>query len=87
MNYRVVCNILGKVLLAEAILLILPLTAAMWYHESVLPFLWTMLPLALIGGGRRANGRNARTGLSRKARRLKVWPRPQRKWAKQISFP
>ena len=51
MNYRVVCNILGKVLLAEAILLILPLTAAMWYHESVLPFLWTMLPLALIGGG------------------------------------
>ena len=51
MNYRVVCNILGKVLLAEAILLILPLTAAVWYHEPVLPFLWTMLPLALIGGG------------------------------------
>ena len=51
MNYRVVCNILGKVLLAEAILLILPLTAAMWYHESALPFLWTMLPLVLLGVG------------------------------------
>ncbi len=51
MNYRVVCNILGKVLLAEAILLLLPMTAALWYHESVLPFLWTMLPLALLGGG------------------------------------
>lgn len=51
MNYRVVCNILGKVLLAEAILLLLPMTAALWYHESALPFLWTMLPLALLGGG------------------------------------
>ena len=62
MNYRVVCNILGKVLLAEVILLLLPLTAALWYHESALPFLWTMLPLLLLGGGlsfqmvRRATG-------------------------------
>ena len=51
MNYRVVCNILGKVLLAEAILLLLPLAAALWYDESILPFLWTMLPLTVIGGG------------------------------------
>ena len=51
MNYRVVCNILGKVLLAEALLLLLPLAAALAYHESALPFLWTMLPLLLLGGG------------------------------------
>jgi len=51
MNYRVVCNILGKVLLSEGILLVFPLMAALWYDESVLPFLWTMLPLFVIGGG------------------------------------
>ena len=50
MNYRVVCNILGKVLLAEAILLLLPMTAALVYRESVMPFLWTMLPLLIFGG-------------------------------------
>ena len=50
MNYRVVCNILGKVLLAEAILLLLPMGTALWYRESALPFLWTMLPLILLGG-------------------------------------
>ena len=51
MNYRVVCNILGKVLLAEAILLLLPLAAGLWYDESIMPFVWTMLPLAVLGGG------------------------------------
>ena len=50
MNYRVVLNILGKVLLAEALLLLLPLTAALAYRESALPFLYTMLPLLLLGG-------------------------------------
>ena len=50
MNYRVVLNILGKVLLTEALLLLFPLTAALWYGESGLPFLWTMLPLLLLGG-------------------------------------
>ncbi len=50
MNYRVVLNILGKVLLTEALLLLFPLAAALWYGESALPFLWTMLPLLLLGG-------------------------------------
>ena len=50
MNYRVVLNILGKVLLTEALLLLFPLAAALWYGESPLPFLWTMLPLLLLGG-------------------------------------
>ena len=39
MNYRMVGNTLGKVLLAEAALLFLPLTAAAVSRESVLPFL------------------------------------------------
>lgn len=51
MNYRIVCNILGKVLLAEAILLLLPMSAAVVYGESVLPFAFTILPLAALGGG------------------------------------
>ena len=50
MNYRVVLNILGKVLLAEALLLTLPMAAALWYDESALPFLYTMLPLLILGG-------------------------------------
>ncbi len=50
MNYRIVLNILGKVLLVEAVLLLLPMAAALAYHESVTPFLWTMLPLLLTGG-------------------------------------
>jgi len=50
MNYRVVLNILGKVLLAEAILLLLPMAAGLWYDEAVQPFLYTMLPLLILGG-------------------------------------
>ncbi len=49
MNYRIVGNILGKVLLAEAALLILPLTAAVISRESPLPFLYTILPLLIVG--------------------------------------
>ena len=51
MNYRIVCNILGKVLLAEALLLLLPMGTALLYHESALPFLYTILPLLALGGG------------------------------------
>lgn len=50
MNYRVVLNILGKVLLVEAALLLLPTAAALFYGESALPFVWTILPLLLLGG-------------------------------------
>ena len=51
MNYRIVSNILGKVLLAEAILLLLPMVAALVYRESPMPFLWTILPLVALGLG------------------------------------
>jgi len=50
MNYRVVLNILGKVLVVEALLLLLPMAAALWYDESIQPFLYTMLPLLILGG-------------------------------------
>ena len=50
MNYRVVLNILGKVLVVEAILLLFPAAAALWYDEAIQPFLYTMLPLLVLGG-------------------------------------
>ena len=42
MNYRIIGNTLAKVLLAEAALLLLPMTAAVLCHESALPFLYTV---------------------------------------------
>ena len=50
MNYRIVWNILGKVLLAEALLMLLPMAAGMSYGESALPFVYSILPLLAIGG-------------------------------------
>lgn len=50
MNYRLTAKILGYVLLTEAALLLLPLSAALYYHESPLPFLQTMGLLLLFGG-------------------------------------
>ena len=49
MNIRIVGNILGKVLLAEAALLLLPLTAALVARESAMPFLSTILLLLPAG--------------------------------------
>ncbi len=51
MNYKAVGNILGKVLLAEAALLLLPLAAAAAFREPVFPFLYTILILLLFGIG------------------------------------
>ena len=50
MNLKAVGNILGKVLLAEAALLALPLAAAAVFHEPAAPFLYTMALLLLVGG-------------------------------------
>ncbi len=49
MNRRIVGNTLGKVLLAEAALLLLPMTAALFAREPVLPFLSTILLLLVSG--------------------------------------
>ncbi len=51
MNIRAIENILGKALLAEAALLMLPLATAAVYREPVSPFLYTIIILLLIGGG------------------------------------
>ena len=50
MNTRAVGNILGKVLLAEAALLLMPLITAALYGESVLPFIYTIAVLLSVGG-------------------------------------
>ena len=49
MNIKAVGKILGKVLLAEAALLLLPLSAAALYGESVLPFVYTIALLLPVG--------------------------------------
>ena len=42
MNYRIVTSIVGRVLAIEAVLLLLPMTAAAVYGESVMPFVWSI---------------------------------------------
>jgi len=49
MNTRIVANILGKVLLIEAALMLLPLTCTLIYRESPLPFVWAMALLLAVG--------------------------------------
>ena len=70
MNYRILFKVLGRVLLIEAGLLVLPLLTALLYGESPMPFLLT-IGLVLIGAaallvpGRRADGVfQAREGFS-----------------------
>lgn len=49
MNYRMIWQIIGKVLLIEASLMILPLVAALWYGESALPFIASMAACVAVG--------------------------------------
>ena len=68
MNYRLLMNILGRILLIEAGLLAAPLITAAIYGESVLPFLWTILTvlaaagILLLCGRRTEGGLHAREG-------------------------
>jgi len=48
MNYRMTAKLLSYVLLVEAALLLLPLITAIVCHESILPFLFTVLILAAV---------------------------------------
>ncbi|MBR4579137.1 MAG: TrkH family potassium uptake protein [Oscillospiraceae bacterium] len=50
MNTRIVAKILGIVLLIEAALMLLPMTTALLYHESALPFLYSIAILLAAGG-------------------------------------
>lgn len=49
MNYRMVCQVLGRVLCIEAGLLLLPLVTALCYGESPLPFLISAAATGLVG--------------------------------------
>ena len=49
MNYKLMLRLLGRTLQLEALCLLLPLFVAIYYGESILPFLFTVLPVAAIG--------------------------------------
>ena len=49
MNYRIILRLLGYVLLIEATLMLLPFIAALPFHESVLPFLFSILIAGTVG--------------------------------------
>ena len=51
MNYKLMLRMMGRTLLVEALLLLLPLLVALLYKEDPRPFLYTILPLALVGFG------------------------------------
>lgn len=50
MNYRMICQVLGRVLILEGLLLILPMIVAICYGESVVPFLITGAVVFATGG-------------------------------------
>jgi len=49
MNYRMICRVLGAVLLCVAAVMLIPLIVAIRYHESLMPFAVTIASTALIG--------------------------------------
>ena len=49
MSYRIVTNILGRILLIESGLLLAPMAVAALYRESLLPWLWTILLTLALG--------------------------------------
>lgn len=51
MNYRLVLKLTGKTLLVAAMALLLPLLVALIYREDIRPFLFTLPPMLIIGGG------------------------------------
>ena len=44
MNYRMICRVLGWILLIYAALMLLPLAAGLWYGENVLNFIIATAP-------------------------------------------
>ena len=49
MNYKLMLRMMGLTLLVETLLLLLPLAVALIYKEDPTPFLYTILPLAVVG--------------------------------------
>jgi len=50
MNYRFILKILGILLLIEALLLLFPLSVAWYSSENILPYIYTLLILLVVGG-------------------------------------
>ena len=48
MNYPLISQMLGRVLAIEGALMVIPLIVSLIYHESVLPFVYTILIIAAI---------------------------------------
>lgn len=49
MNYKLVLRVTGFALLVEGVTLLLPLLVSLIYREDPMPFLWTILILAVVG--------------------------------------
>ena len=49
MNLKLVCKVVGHVLLLEACALLLPLLVALIYRESPLPYLLSIAVIAAVG--------------------------------------
>ena len=49
MNYKLMLRMMGLTLLAETLLLLLPMMVALIYKEDPQPFLYTIIPLAVTG--------------------------------------
>ena len=51
MNYRMIAQMLGRVITIEAGLLLIPMCVGLCYGESPVPFLWVIALCAAVGGG------------------------------------
>ena len=49
MNYRYIFNVIGKILIILAFLLLLPLFVSIYYNENILPFICTIIIILFIG--------------------------------------
>ena len=49
MNYKLMLHTLGRTLQVEALCLLVPLVVSLYYREDPLPFLYTILPVAILG--------------------------------------
>ena len=49
MNYKLMLRMLGRTLQVEALCLIIPMLVALYYREDSLPFLYTILPVGILG--------------------------------------
>jgi trk system potassium uptake protein TrkH len=49
MNYKLILRMLGRTLLIEAAALLLPLLVSLYYKETPLPFVYTILLLCIVG--------------------------------------